>query len=50
MLLISLIYSKVFFFYYFIFFFRGSQRRTRGALNLTSTGPEITASVTEPQT
>ena len=43
MLLISLRYNKV-------LFFRGGQRGMRGALNLTSTGPETTVSVTEPQT
>ena len=43
MLLISLRYNKV-------LFSRGGQRGMREALNLTSTGPETTVSVTEPQT
>ena len=43
MLLISLRYNKV-------LFSRGGQRGMRGVLNLTSTGPETTVSVTEPQT
>ena len=43
MLLISLWYSKV-------LLFRGGQRGMKGALNLTSSGPETTVSVTEPQT
>ena len=43
MLLISLRYSKV-------LLFRDGQRGMRGALNLTSSGPETTISVSEPQT
>ena len=43
MLLDSLRYSK-------ILLLRGGQRGMRGASNLTSSGPETTVSVIEPQT